>query len=117
MYPFLLERPRDLTTALEFGAQAGRTDARAEYIAGGTDMVQLLQEEVRRPEVLVSLAGVLEDSIQVEPQGLRLGAAASWRSFQSSLKRCSIRPVPRCAIRQRWVGICCSERAARIFVT
>src|SRR6266567_2792024 len=77
MYPFVLERPRDLTTALEFGAQAGRTDARVEYIAGGTDMVQLLQEDVRRPEVLVSLAGVLEDSVQVEPDGLRLGAAAT----------------------------------------
>jgi xanthine dehydrogenase YagS FAD-binding subunit len=77
MYPFVLERPRDLTAALEFGAQAGRTDARAEYIAGGTDMVQLLQEDVRRPELLVSLAGVLEDTIQLEPQRLRIGAATT----------------------------------------
>src|SRR6266568_9489038 len=77
MYPFVLERPRDPTAALEFGAQAGRTDARAEYIAGGTDMVQLLQEDVRRPELLVSLAGVLDDRIQTEPQALRIGAAAT----------------------------------------
>src|SRR5438067_2867408 len=77
MYPFVLERPRDLTAALEFGAQAGRTDAGAEYIAGGTDMVELLQEDVRRPELLVSLAGLLEDSIELEPERLRIGAATS----------------------------------------
>ena len=58
-------------------AQAGRNDAPAEYIAGGTDMVQLLQEYVRRPERLVSLAGLLDNRIEVGPQGLRLGAAAT----------------------------------------
>jgi xanthine dehydrogenase YagS FAD-binding subunit len=58
-------------------AQAGRNDASAEYIAGGTDMVQLLQEYARRPERLVSLAGLLDDRIEVGPQGLRLGAAAT----------------------------------------
>jgi xanthine dehydrogenase YagS FAD-binding subunit len=76
MHPFTLERPRDLA-ALALRAQAGRNDAPAEYIAGGTDMVQLLQEYVRQPEQLVSLAGLLDDRIEVEPQGLRLGAAAT----------------------------------------
>jgi xanthine dehydrogenase YagS FAD-binding subunit len=68
------ERPGD---RLAFGAQAGRNDATAEYIAGGTDMVQLLQEYVRRPERLVSLNGLLDNGIEVGPQGLRLGAAAT----------------------------------------
>jgi xanthine dehydrogenase YagS FAD-binding subunit len=77
MHPFTLERPRDLASALAFRAQAGRNDAVAEYIAGGTDMVQLLQEYVRRPERLVSLGGLLDDGIAVGPQGLRLGAAAT----------------------------------------
>src|SRR3954451_5949961 len=77
MQPFTLERPRDLATALAFGAQAGRNDATAEYIAGGTDMVQLLQEYVRRPDRLVSLNGLLDNRIEVGPQGLRLGAAAT----------------------------------------
>ena len=77
MHPFTLERPRDLATALALGAQAGRNDAPAEYIAGGTDMVQLLQEYARRPERLVSLAGLLDNRIDVGPQGLRLGAAAT----------------------------------------
>jgi xanthine dehydrogenase YagS FAD-binding subunit len=77
MHPFTLERPRDLTAALASRAQAGRNDAPAEYIAGGTDMVQLLQEYVRRPERLVSLAGLLENRIEVVAQGLRIGAAAT----------------------------------------
>src|SRR5256885_11572670 len=77
MHPFTLERPRDLSAALALRAQAGRNDAPAEYIAGGTDMVQLLQEHVRRPERLVSLAGLLDNRIEAGPQGLRLGAAAT----------------------------------------
>src|SRR3954462_2565503 len=77
MHPFTLERPRDLDAALALRAQAGRNDAPAEYIAGGTDMVQLLQEFVRRPDRLVSLAGLLENRIDAGPQGLRLGAAAT----------------------------------------
>jgi xanthine dehydrogenase YagS FAD-binding subunit len=77
MHPFTLERPRDLTAAFASRAHAGRNDAPAEYIAGGTDMVQLLQEYVRRPERLVSLAGLLENQIEVLSQGLRIGAAAT----------------------------------------
>src|SRR5215212_7992115 len=77
MHPFTLERPRDLAAAFSLRAQAGRNDAPVEYIAGGTDMVQLLQEYVRRPERLVSLAGLLDRRIDVGPQGLRLGAAAT----------------------------------------
>src|ERR671932_518609 len=77
MHPFPLEKSRDLAAALALGAQAGRNDAPAEYIAGGTDMVQLLQEHVRRPERLVSLAGLLDNRIEIGPQGLRIGAAAT----------------------------------------
>jgi xanthine dehydrogenase YagS FAD-binding subunit len=77
MHPFLLERPNDLASAIAFRAQAGRNDAPVEYIAGGTDMVQLLQEYVRRPERLVSLGGLLDRRIEAGLQGLRLGAAAT----------------------------------------
>src|SRR2546429_1374423 len=77
MHPFTLERPRDVAAATAFRAQAGRNDAPAEYIAGGTDMVQLLQEYVRQPGRLVSLAGLLDNRIEAGAQGLRLGAAAT----------------------------------------
>jgi xanthine dehydrogenase YagS FAD-binding subunit len=61
MHPFTLERPRDLATAVTFKAQAGRNDAEAEYIAGGTDMIQLLKEGVRQPSRLVDLTAGLAD--------------------------------------------------------
>jgi xanthine dehydrogenase YagS FAD-binding subunit len=77
MHPFTLERPRHLSAALALRAQAGRNDAPAEYIAGGTDMVQLLQEYVRRPDRLISLAGLLDNRIEAGAHGLRLGAAAT----------------------------------------
>src|SRR5436309_14500247 len=79
MHPFTLERPPDLAAALTWRAQAGRNDAPAEYIAGGTDMIQRLQEHVRRPERLVTLAGLLDSRIEIGRQGLRLGAAATMR--------------------------------------
>src|SRR5437870_5358800 len=77
MHPFILDRPRDLSAALALRAEAGRNDAPAEYIAGGTDMVQLLQEDVRRPERLVSLAGLLDNRIEVLAEGLTIGASAT----------------------------------------
>src|SRR3954465_3812182 len=77
MHPFVLEQPKDLASALALGAQAGRNDASVEYIAGGTDMVQLLQEYVRRPDRLVSLGRLPANPIEVGAQGLRLGAAAT----------------------------------------
>jgi len=77
MHPFRLERPRDLGAALALRAQSGRTDSPSEYIAGGTDMVQLLQEDVRRPETLVSLGTLLDNRIEALAQGLRLGAGAT----------------------------------------
>jgi xanthine dehydrogenase YagS FAD-binding subunit len=77
MHPFSLERPRDLAAAIALRAQAGRNDAAVEYIAGGTDMIQLLQENVRRPDRVVSLGGLLDSRIELTPQGLRIGAAAT----------------------------------------
>jgi xanthine dehydrogenase YagS FAD-binding subunit len=86
MHPFTLERPRDLAAALAQRAQAGRNDAAAEYIAGGTDMIQLLQEYVRRPARLVSLSGLLDNRIEAGPHGLRIGAAATMAEVASHTK-------------------------------
>jgi len=77
MHPFTLERPHDLSAALARRAQSGRNDVTAEYIAGGTDMVQLLQENVRRPDRLVSIGGLTDKRIDVSPEGLSIGAGAT----------------------------------------
>lgn len=46
----------------------------AEYIAGGTDLLQLLKEGVRAPSRLVDLDPVLDAEITVSPNSLRIGA-------------------------------------------
>src|SRR4051812_18387119 len=74
MHPFLLDRPRELQSALDASAESA---ASTDYIAGGTDMVQLLQEDVRRPQRLVSLAGLLDKRVELSADRLRLGAAAT----------------------------------------
>jgi xanthine dehydrogenase YagS FAD-binding subunit len=56
---------------------AGKDDLLAEYISGGTDIVQFLQENVRRPHKLISLAGLLDRRIEVGTERLRLGAGAT----------------------------------------
>jgi xanthine dehydrogenase YagS FAD-binding subunit len=48
----------------------------AEYIAGGTDMLQLLQEGVRAPLELVDINGIAFDDVSVAIDGIRIGAMA-----------------------------------------
>jgi xanthine dehydrogenase YagS FAD-binding subunit len=76
MHAFTLERPRDVSTALAFGtADGGR---RTHYIAGGTDMLQLLKEDVLQADQVVALGPrVLDDRIEIAGDGgLRVGASA-----------------------------------------
>ncbi|HEY0442231.1 MAG TPA: xanthine dehydrogenase family protein subunit M [Xanthobacteraceae bacterium] len=79
MRPFTLERPRDLLEIVALGAEAGRNDAEAEYIAGGTEMLQLLKDGVRSPVVLVDLLAHdgLDGRIEQRDGVLRLGARAT----------------------------------------
>lgn len=48
----------------------------AEFIAGGTDMLQLLQERVREPAELIDISRLPLAGIDVGPDGARLGALA-----------------------------------------
>lgn len=73
MYPFRYERARDLNTASDLAARENG----AEFLAGGTDMMQLLKDDVRRPARLIDI-GHLEhlDHIESGTAGLRIGALA-----------------------------------------
>ncbi|MBV9655868.1 MAG: xanthine dehydrogenase family protein subunit M [Acetobacteraceae bacterium] len=71
MRNFLLVRPDNVEAAVNAGA--GPDTA---YIAGGTDLMQLMKQEVERPARLVDLDGVLPDAIEIRPEGLRIGALA-----------------------------------------
>jgi xanthine dehydrogenase YagS FAD-binding subunit len=77
VHAFSLVRPRDLVAATASAARAGRTDAAVEWIAGGTDMVPLLREAVRRPSQLVDLQGVVPATIEVEAEAVWIGAGAT----------------------------------------
>jgi len=48
--------------------------SRAEFIAGGTDMMQLLQDGVRAPEELIDLNGLPLCEIDIGVSGVRIGA-------------------------------------------
>src|SRR5262245_33913182 len=77
MRPFQLDRPTDIGAAVLSGARAGHYDAATEWLAGGTDLIQLLREDVRRPSRLVDLSDALGRWIEPSPYGLRITAGAT----------------------------------------
>ncbi len=72
MRPFAYRQARDAQDALALAA----SDQGAEFIAGGTDMLQLMKDYVRQPSQLVDITGLPWKTIEAGPQGLRLGALA-----------------------------------------
>jgi xanthine dehydrogenase YagS FAD-binding subunit len=70
MIPFTLERPRTEQEALRAAAAGGR------YIAGGTTLVDLMREEVERPERLVDINALPLGGIRAEGNDLVIGALA-----------------------------------------
>ncbi len=71
MTPFTVTRASDATEAIRLGA-----DARAKYLGGGTNLVDLMRETIERPEALVDVTG-LSAAIDERPDGsVLIGAAA-----------------------------------------
>jgi xanthine dehydrogenase YagS FAD-binding subunit len=71
MQPFTLAGPGNLNAAL--AAAAG---ANTKYIAGGTDLMQLMKDDVERPDHLVDLVGLPLDHVEITADGARIGALA-----------------------------------------
>ena len=72
MQSFSLIRPDGLEGALAAARANG-----AAYIAGGTDLMQLLKDNVASPQTLVDLEPLDLTTIEAKPEGLRLGALAT----------------------------------------
>src|SRR5947209_13397221 len=73
MHPFTYRRARRAEDVVTLAAQEPGT----EFLAGGTDMLQLLKDDVRRPSHLLDIGGLEGlDGINISPDGLRLGALA-----------------------------------------
>jgi len=78
MNPFAYDRPADVSRAVASGARHDsdiRRDRGSDFFAGGTDMIQLMQEHLRVPErvVDISILPGLAD-IECRSEGLRLGS-------------------------------------------
>jgi xanthine dehydrogenase YagS FAD-binding subunit len=71
MHPFAYARASDAVEASQLAREPG-----SEIIAGGTDMMQLLKDDVRRPRRLVDITALPWRAIEVSSSGLRLGALA-----------------------------------------
>jgi xanthine dehydrogenase YagS FAD-binding subunit len=72
MQPFDYVAPGDIDAVL---AAASAPDTK--YIAGGTDLVQLMQDDVERPNHIVGLDRLPLDRIEFGPDGARIGALSS----------------------------------------
>lgn len=73
MQAFDLIHPTDAAAAIA-AAGEGR-----KYIAGGTDLIQLMKEYVETPRTLIDLDGLPLAAIAADGSGLRLGALARMR--------------------------------------
>src|SRR5579872_6737087 len=70
MNNFQYSRATDTVSALE---QAGRSQAGL-FIAGGTNLVDLMREGIMRPDTVVDVTRLPLDSIEEHEGGLRIGA-------------------------------------------
>lgn len=70
MIPFTLEKARTEQDAIRAAATGGR------YIAGGTTLVDLMREEVERPERLIDINALPLGGVRVEGSDLVIGALA-----------------------------------------
>jgi xanthine dehydrogenase YagS FAD-binding subunit len=80
MRPFAFERAHDLAQAARLGAGTGQgqTDAKAQYLAGGTTLIDLMKLDVLRPERVIDIGALRRyyEFIDVGPAGLHVGAFA-----------------------------------------
>ncbi|MBZ9657353.1 FAD binding domain-containing protein [Phyllobacterium lublinensis] len=70
MHPIVLERPATTEDAIAAAATGAR------FIAGGTTLVDLMREEVEKPERLIDINRLPLDGIRVEGDDLVIGALA-----------------------------------------
>ena len=70
MRPFRYERAADATAAVQFFVQG----AQARYLGGGTNLVDLMRENIEHPETVIDVAGLSSEIGDTEDGGLIIGA-------------------------------------------
>jgi xanthine dehydrogenase YagS FAD-binding subunit len=79
MRPFSYERATDAALATRYATAQGQTDAKVQFLAGGTTLIDLMKLDVLRPERVVDITALKgrHSEIEAGPGGLRLGAFAA----------------------------------------
>ncbi|EGD06784.1 aerobic-type carbon monoxide dehydrogenase, middle subunit CoxM/CutM-like protein [Xanthomonas vesicatoria ATCC 35937] len=115
------------TSAADAAAKAARQPG-AKFIAGGTNLLDLMKLQIETPSHLIDVNGLSLDTIDATPEGgLRIGALvrntdlaadARVRRDYAVLSRALLAGASAsCAIARPRRAICCSARVARIFTT
>jgi xanthine dehydrogenase YagS FAD-binding subunit len=71
MRPFRYEKALDTAAAVHFFAQS----AQAKYLGGGTNLVDLMRENIERPETVIDVAGLSREIRNTEDGGIVIDAA------------------------------------------
>ena len=81
MRPFTHTRAADIAQAVRFGRDSGQgqIDAPVQYLAGGTNLIDLMKLDVLRPQRLIDLGALRRayGGIEAAPDRLKLGALAT----------------------------------------
>lgn len=70
MRPFTYIRPQNIAQAI-----SGKNE-NTQFIAGGTNLLDLMKKHIAQPETVLEVQNVLPDSIQTTADGIRIGAMA-----------------------------------------
>jgi xanthine dehydrogenase YagS FAD-binding subunit len=85
MTPFTYARAEDAPAAIQLAGAAADANAKAQYLGGGTNLVDLMRQTVERPAVLIDVSG-LSQTIAARPDGsLMIGAATKNTALAADL--------------------------------
>ncbi|MER7012442.1 xanthine dehydrogenase family protein subunit M [Saccharopolyspora sp. NPDC000359] len=73
MRPFRYQHVPDVSSAVS----TLTADPEAAYLAGGTNLVDLMKLEVAVPDLLVDVRGLTSDQVELHPDRVRIGAAVT----------------------------------------
>jgi xanthine dehydrogenase YagS FAD-binding subunit len=73
MTPFRYEKAADAAAAVQFFAQG----AQAKYLGGGTNLVDLMRENIERPEMVIDVTGLSHEIRDTENGGLVINASTT----------------------------------------